>query len=466
VPGAVLVDQPTLVVGPPMTVTYRIRPEAVWSDGTAITSKDFEYTWKQIATGKDIYDPTGYSEIGSIDTSNPKVAVVTFTQAYAPWRDLFGGSYYLLPSHLLDGKNRNKLMKDGYAFSGGPWKLDGGASGWKKGQTITLVPNDRFWGTKPSIAKVVFQFIPDSTAEFQAIKTGQVLAAYPLPQDGILDQLDQQSNLSWTISFGNSFEALFLNNQAFPLDSMAVRQAIAYATDRNAIVEQVLRPSIRQGRVLQSLVVPTFKQYFTPSFQTYSRDTAKVDAIMTADGWAKQNGVWTKGAKPAAFTISTTTGDKARSLTEQIWQSQMAQAGFKVTIKNQSANVLFGKTLFGGNYGVVLASLTGTPDPGLCLFYCSSNIPTKANDFSGLNVTRTRSAAIDAAWKAVDGELDLTKRVAAAQAGQVALAHEAASIPLYQTPSIFVWDKAKIGGKVEDNSVMGPFFTLNEWVAK
>src|SRR5260221_14487068 len=90
-------------------------------------------------------------------------------------------------------------MKDGYTFSAGPWKLDGGASGWQKGKTITLVPNDKFWGPKPTIAKIVFQFIPESAAEFQAIKSGQVLAAYPLPQDGILDQLGGQSNLTATV---------------------------------------------------------------------------------------------------------------------------------------------------------------------------------------------------------------------------------------------------------------------------
>src|SRR4029079_8569211 len=100
---------------------------------------------------KDVYDTTGYEDIAQVDTSDPKVAVVTFTQPFAGWRDLFGGFYFLLPSHLLQGKNRHTMMKDGYAFSGGPWKLDGGATGWKKGRSLTLVPNEAYWGTHPQI---------------------------------------------------------------------------------------------------------------------------------------------------------------------------------------------------------------------------------------------------------------------------------------------------------------------------
>ncbi|HEU5301947.1 MAG TPA: ABC transporter substrate-binding protein, partial [Acidimicrobiia bacterium] len=146
-PSPVLAGEPVLSEGPPQTVTYNINPDAVWSDGEPITSADFEYLWDQIANGRDIYDDTGYRSIESIDTSDPKTAVVTFAEPFAAWRDLFGGFYFLVPSHLLEGKSLDKQMKDGYAFSGGPWEMKDGKKGWKKGKSITLVPNDAYWGT-------------------------------------------------------------------------------------------------------------------------------------------------------------------------------------------------------------------------------------------------------------------------------------------------------------------------------
>ena len=119
VPSILLTGEATLETSPKQKLTYKINPKAVWSDNAPITSADFKYTWDQIMHGKGIYDTTGYADIESIDTTDPKVAVVTMSTPYAAWRDLFGGFNFLMPSHLLEGKNRHKEMKDGYAFSGG-----------------------------------------------------------------------------------------------------------------------------------------------------------------------------------------------------------------------------------------------------------------------------------------------------------------------------------------------------------
>lgn len=467
VPGAMLVDAPTLDPGPPMTVTYRIKPEAVWSDGEPITSTDFEYTWQQIVTGTDIYDTTGWIDIKSVDTTDPKTAVVTFKKPFGGWQDLFGGFYFVLPSHLLDGKSRSKAMKDGYAFSGGPWKLDGGKAGWKKGKTITLVPNDAYWGTKPSIAKVIFQIVPESSAELEAVKTGQVVAAYPLPIDGALDQLDESPSLSYDVGFGNQFEGFWLNAKAFPVNSKAVRQALMYATDRQVIVDQILKPAIREGRVLQSFIVPTFRTFYKPAFDKYAPNQDMVDQLMEGDGWTKgSGGIWEKNGRTASFEVNSTAGNESRALTEQIWQSQLQAAGFDVKIKNLNSDVLFGTRLPKGQYAVALYASVGTPDPGQCLIFCSVNIPSKANKFVGNNTTRTNGKAIDTTWTAVDSTLDESARVAAADEGQDALADYVASIPLFQSPTLFIYNHDLLGGNLQDNTTMGPFFTMNEWTLK
>lgn len=467
-PSPVLAGEPVLSEGPPQTVTYNINPDAVWSDGEPITSADFEYLWDQIANGRDIYDDTGYRSIESIDTSDPKTAVVTFAEPFAAWRDLFGGFYFLVPSHLLEGKSLDKQMKDGYAFSGGPWEMKDGKKGWKKGKSITLVPNDAYWGTKPSISEVTFQFITDSSAETQAVKTGQVSAAYPQPQEGILDEFDESADLEYVVSFGNVYEGFWINAAKFPLDSQAVRQALMAATDRSAIVDGIVEPAVREGRVLQSFVMPIFPDYFTPAFADAgygeTADLAEVDELMTGDGWEKNSqGIWEQDGKTASLQIQTTAGNEARELTEELWQSQLQTAGFDLEIKNPSADVLFGVNGPKGKFQVGLYAQVGTPDPGLCIVFCSENIPTKKNGFVGQNWTRTDDPTIDETWKAVDVTLDQAARAEAAKAGQAALADYVVAIPLYQKPNVFVWDSAKISGPLVDNPTLGPFFNMNLW---
>src|SRR5262249_41478073 len=155
VPGAVLTGEPTLETSPVQKITYHITPAAVWSDGVPITCADFQYVWQQQVTGTDHYDNSGYPDIQSVTCPDPKTALVTYKQGktYANWKTLFAGNYGLMPSHILKGHDRDAMMKNDYAWSGGPW-----IAKWNQGDNITLTRNPRFWGPKPHLDKVVFKF--------------------------------------------------------------------------------------------------------------------------------------------------------------------------------------------------------------------------------------------------------------------------------------------------------------------
>jgi peptide/nickel transport system substrate-binding protein len=223
--------------GGKQVVTYKLGTKAVWSDGTAITAKDFVFTAESIRDGEDIYDKSGYDKIESIEATDDTTVKMTLESAYPDWRGIFSGGYGLLPAHLLEGKDRSAIMKDGYDFSGGPWKLEK----WEKGVSITLVPNDKYWGTKPNLDKVIFQFTTDTAAAFQGFKAGQVSAIYPQPQLDAIDQINAGlpgAQSQYSAESGN-VEALWMNNAKFPFDSLKVRQAFGYAIDRDAIVKRL-----------------------------------------------------------------------------------------------------------------------------------------------------------------------------------------------------------------------------------
>lgn len=466
--NVMLRGQPKLDPGPPQKVTYEISDKAKWSDAQPITSHDFRYTWEQIVNGTRILDTTGYKNIESVNDSNPKVVVVTFKQgeSYAAWKDLFGGFYGLFPSHLLEGKDRDALTKDGYDWSGGPY-----IGRWTKGDNITLTANPNWYGPKPKIQTVVFKFITDTAAEAQAFKSGQVDAAYPAPQAGTADLFKVSGAKHFVNVHTTSLEGLFLNSDHFPFQSKKVRQAIAYSLDRDAIVKALFGP-IGVTKASQSLsfdLGSDSQGYFVPAFEKYKKDLKKVDQLMKGDGWKKNSsGIWEKNGQAASFTLATATGDERRTTTEDILRSQLKKAGFEVKspYANEPSGTLFGQTLPMGNYDAAVAAPVFTFDPGLCFLLCSDNIPTQANQFSGMNVMRLASRALDRIWSNVDKELDVSKRNKLIQDGQRAVADEVPAIPIDPLPDVGVWNGKKLSGPIGDNPTYGMFWNIYLWTAK
>ncbi|WP_236795541.1 peptide ABC transporter substrate-binding protein [Amycolatopsis sp. GM8] len=444
------------------TITYRINPKAVWSDGTPISSADFAYTALQVRDGKDIFEKSGYSDIANVATPDPKTAVVTMQTPYASWRDLFSGDYGVLPAHILDGKDRDALMKDGYTWSGGPWIIQN----WQRGTSVTLVPNDKYWGPKPHLDKVTFQFITDTAAAFQALKSGQVDALYPSPQLDALSQIKAgvANTKSQVDPVTGNLEAIWLNNTKFPFDSQTVRQALAYSIDRDAIVKRLFG-TIGVDKAAQSFFTPIVGGFGESAFGKYTLDLGKVTALMTGDGWAKDSaGFWAKGGKRASFAVETLAGNKRRDLTLQILQSQFTQAGFEMTIHDTTSATLFGTTAPNGDFQAGLYTLIDTfPEPlNLASTFASAAIPSQANGYSGTNFGRVNIPGLDAVLDQIDADVDPAPRIAASKQADQMLADAVPAIPLDDVPNVLLWS-ARLGGPISINPSEGPFWNLSEW---
>lgn len=462
-PSELLAGEPKLEEGPPQKVTYKINPKAVWSDGEPITSADYKYTWEQIVKGEDIYDKTGYEEVSEVDDSDPKTVVVTFKSQYAAWKDLFGGFYGIYPKHIVgtgDEAARNAAMKDGYKWSGGPWLIDA----WTKGQEVKLVPNPKWYGKKKAnLDAVVFKFITDTAAEQQAYKTGQVLMINPQAQLELAD-LKTLPDTKFDAVTSLSYEAIWFNTTKGPLNSKPVRQALAYATDRDAAVKTLFGPVQPDIKPIQSFMTPANKQWYSEPFKKYTRDLKKVDELMTGDGWKKgADGIWEKGGKKAEIENSTTAGNKRRELTQELLTSQWKEAGFLLTVNNTKAATLFGEWGPKGTFvSSLYAQVPSSTDPAICSVFCSPSIPTEDKP-SGTNWTRLSSEKIDKPMMAADLELDEDKRKDLMDEGHAAIAEEVPGIPIDPFPDIIVYNTAKLRGPIGHNFVYGPWYNVHEW---
>jgi peptide/nickel transport system substrate-binding protein len=463
-PSNLITGEADLKTSPQQVVTYHINPAAKWSDGQPITAHDFKYIWDQIVNGSSIYDSTGYANIQSVDDSNPSTPVVTFSKPYADWKSLFGGQYGLMPSHLHEGKDRDKETADGYTWSGGPWMMPPGS--WQKGSQLTLVPNPNYWGTKPKLDKIVYKFIPDTSAEFQAFKANETMVIYPQPQPDAVDQIKAGIpgiNQFFTDQTGN-LEALWFHNGKPPFDDVKVRQAWGYAVDRSAIVNRLFGP-LGVKNPINTVNPLILKDYAEPTaWSKYKLDLNQVNQLMTSAGWTKgADGIWAKNGQKFTAEIRSTAGNKRRELTEQILQQQLQAAGFQLTINNAKSGDLFGSILPKGDYQVALyAQVLTSFSPSNCNIMCAQNIPTAANKFSGQNWGRVNVPQLTDLYTKTDSDLDEPSRQAANKQADPIAADNNVELPIDPLPNILLWSK-KLAGPVGDNPIMGPFFNSNLW---
>ena len=153
---------------------------------------------------------------------------------------------------------------------------------------------------------MIFKILADTAAEFKAFKHGEVVGDLPAAASSRGRRRSRAASRAptrfYTADTGN-VEALWMNNAKCPFDSEAVRQAIAYSIDRDAIVKQPLRrPRREQGG--QTLNPPIADEVRGPRRRgrTTCSTCSKVNSLMTGDGWAKgSDGIWAKGGKKAAF---------------------------------------------------------------------------------------------------------------------------------------------------------------------
>ncbi|AQA04058.1 monoacyl phosphatidylinositol tetramannoside-binding protein [Mycobacterium sp. MS1601] len=156
------------------TVTYKILPEASWTDNAPIAADDFWYLWRQMVSQPGVVDPAGYDLITGVQSiDGGKTAVVTFSQPYPAWRELFSD---ILPAHIV--KDVPGGFPAGLArtmpVTGGRFRVD---TIDPQRDEILLARNDRFWGEPAKPDQILFRRAGTPAALADSIRNGDTQVA-------------------------------------------------------------------------------------------------------------------------------------------------------------------------------------------------------------------------------------------------------------------------------------------------
>ncbi len=446
----------------PFSVTYKIDPKAVWDDGTPITSKDVEFTWKAILNTTGTVGPVGYDKITSIDTTDDRTVKILFSEAYADWSDLFGGGntngYVLKKAAFPDADDAKpdlaKEMNDLIPFSGGPWIM----KSWSKSQEI-LTRNPKYWGHQPLLDQVTFVPLEEQPQEIAALLSGQVDVINPQAgATSVIDQLKANANAKSVQGPTNYGDAFWFYQRDPVLKDFKVRQAIAYGVDRQKIVDQVIKLNNPDATVLNCLppLFPVIDAWCSDVIQAetakYNYDPTKSVELLKSAGYdcsKVPSSPCTKGGKPLKIIAYYTAGNTRRQAVGAIAQESLKAAGIQWVPKPNDATDLFSNKLQQGDYQVIEYASGTTVDPSPTSYsWLCSQIPTKANKFAGNNVQAYCNPQLDPLMEQSDKELDLTKRHQLIDQIYTQIHKDLVALPLYPFINITAWRTDKIAGPV------------------
>ncbi len=207
---------------------FHLHEGVTFQDGTPFTAEDVVFSFDRAMADdstnaqKQLFD--GINEVTAIDDVTVEIGLDAPKGSLL--FDLAWGDAVIVSPATADG-NKTKPIGTG------PFKF----SQWVQGDRIELVRNPDYWGEPAKLDKVTFKFISDPTAAFSAMMAGDVDAFpnYPAPEN--LAQFAADPRFQVLVGSTEGETILAMNNARKPFDDIRVREAVAHAIDRKAIVD-------------------------------------------------------------------------------------------------------------------------------------------------------------------------------------------------------------------------------------
>jgi peptide/nickel transport system substrate-binding protein len=330
----------------PKTIVFKLRSGIKYHDGESFNAASVKANFERMMNHPKSLRKGEISDIASVDAVDELTVKLNLSQPSAPLLSLLTDRAGMMVSvKAADAAGDDFARKP---VGTGPFSF----VEWMKDDHLTVRKNPSFWekdpnGTQlPYLDEVVYKPIPDGNQRLTALKTNTV---------DILDSVNAKDvpalrgsqDLKVSEVPGLGYRYIWLNVKRPPLDNKMIRQAIAYAIDRETIQKVVL---VGVGQVAYQGIPPT-SFAFDPDFKPYSpRDVEKAKALVAQSG-----------VKDPKFPTLVTTSPEDRQLSE-VYKEQLADAGITMEIEVVESTILTDRSSK-KDYVSAISSWSGRADP-------------------------------------------------------------------------------------------------------
>jgi peptide/nickel transport system substrate-binding protein len=340
-----------LVSPSPQVVRYHINDRAVWSSGRPITWEDFA---AQVSanngsnTAFQIADKTGYQDIAKVERgATDKDVLITFGKPYAEWQGLFYGLYPKETDGTPEAFNTGWISQP--RLTAGPFKV---GTVDQTAKTITLVRNERWWGDRPRLNRVIFT-VTDRNAladrlannEIDLYEIGSSIDLFRRAQGIPGVQVRQATPKQFShITFNGAPGAL--------LSDLRLRTAIAKGIDRAAIARRLIGGIVPTVAPMGNHIYAVGSKDYRDNSDVLPYDQAAANRELDALGWVRPSpgAVRARNGQPLRLRFVVPAGNPISDAISRTTLDQLAQIGVQIEIDAVPTGQFFSNFVNVGNF--------------------------------------------------------------------------------------------------------------------
>ncbi|MDR2128230.1 MAG: ABC transporter substrate-binding protein [Burkholderiaceae bacterium] len=429
--------------------TFKLRQGVKWHDGQPFSSADVRYS---IRTLKEVH-PRGrstFANVERIDTPDAHTAVIHLSKP-APYLlyALAASESPIVARHLFEGKDVHANPQLTAPTGTGPWIF----KEWVRGSHIIYDRNPDYWGKpKPAVERLVIRFFPDAAARAAALETGEVdIASGSTVALTELKRLTAKPDLAleeqgW--QYTNNVTRLEFNLSNPYLKHQKVRQAIAHALDKQAIINVV---QFGYGKTANGPISPDLERFYLKELPDYAFDLKKAGQLLDEAGFAR-------GANGQRFSLTADYWPNSNLYrrTAEFIRPALARVGIAVTVRSQDAPAYLKRVYTDRDFDFTVNPMSNLFDPtvGVQRLYWSKNIK-KGLPFS--NGSGYSNPQVDHLFEAAAIEPDEKKRKALFDEVQRIIVRDLPDITLFVPYNFTIYNKKVAGHTVTADGTDGNF---------
>jgi len=433
-------------------LTFTIRNGVKWTDGKPMTAADVAYSFNLLKQNKALDLNAIWSVLSSVTQKGTNQVVMTFKAPAVTYFYYIADQVAIVPQHIWSTISDPVKYPDSHPVGTGAYTMSNCTP-----QNITYKANPHYWQPgKPKVATVNYPAFTSNDTANTYLANGQAQWGSQFIPSIQKFYLDKSPNYHyWFPPVANV--SLFINLTNPILKNVAVRQAMAYAINRqkaSTIGEYGYEPPSNQS----GIVTPTFSSWLDSSQaatfgNNYAYNPAKAISILTAAGYKKgSDGIMAKGGQKLSFTIANNGGYSDWVAAVNVIQQDLKAVGIQVTPKNL-ASPAWQAAVYNGKYQLAYNSETGGPTPYYELrqwLYSGNSAPI--GQPAGSNWERYSNQATDALINAYPTTTDPATQHSIVTKLQKVMLQEVPVIPITESVDWFQYDTGTFSGWVTQSN--------------